>query len=68
MSNSSAFKTWLEKTLEKPFFEAEMARAEMTRAQPGEESMTPVMLLAVYAVGFAAFCSYWMFFILSSSY
>lgn len=50
---------WLESALEKPFLAAELARAEMTKVQSGQESMAPLALLAVYSAGMAAFSGYW---------
>lgn len=50
---------WLQKHLEEPFLQAELARAEMLKVESGRETMTPVIMLTVYAVGFAVFCSYW---------
>jgi len=59
MTAESGLKSWLENVLEKPFLEAELARVEMTKVQPGEENMVPVVLLSLYAAGYTAFCSYW---------
>ncbi len=58
MVAQSTSANWFKNVLEIPFFEAEMARVEMTKVNPGEESMLPVTLLAIYGVGFAVLCSY----------
>lgn len=60
MTAAYTTKNWFENALEKPFLKAELARAEMTKVKPGEESMVPVTLLITYAAGFAAFCGYWV--------
>lgn len=59
MTATPTVKNWLENTLEKPFFAAEMARVEMMKARPGEENTNVITWLAVYAAGYLALCSYW---------
>lgn len=59
MTVASPLKSKLENILEKPFFEVEMARVEMMKAQPGKASIVPVALLAIYGTAFTAFCGYW---------
>jgi len=59
MSAALAIKSWMENVLEKPFLEAEMARAEIMKARPGEENMVAVVWLTIYAAGYLASCTYW---------
>jgi hypothetical protein len=58
MTANLAKENWYEKTLEKPFFEAEMARVDITKARPGEENTFSLVLLTCYSVVFGIFCSY----------
>lgn len=54
-------KEWIEKNLQRPFYQAEILKAQINIAESGEGNLCTVKVMAVYGAVYMSFCVYWFF-------